>query len=296
MSVCLYARACMCAWACACVMGSMSVHGSKGLEIDFESNLRDKKSTKLRGTCAAGQVKVLSHEFASPQSLQAACPNARWIHFAGIPVRPVWLAYKDVRCNCIVGGQLRTGREWEEAESDACSSEGCALRLLLLMCSLLTAFPLTRVPRHAHLGRQRLGTRRTHPAHHLHTAVPLVGGDPQSSDWVRSADGGGGESRDTPGADGARRSGHGARCDELEVMVATGVLPDGERDWGYLTASRLAKLLSSKLSGRSPAKHLPTPVRSPFPMPSPFSPATSSLARTPNLCLHAYLNLNLLRG
>jgi len=123
-----------------------------------------------------------------------------------------------------------------------------------------TRLSLTRVPRHAHLGRHRLGTCRTHPARHLHTAVPLVGGDPQSSDWVRNVDGCWGESRDTSGADGARRSGHGAGCDELEVMVATGALPDGEKDWGYLTASRLATLLSSKLSGLSPAqRHSPSP-------------------------------------
>ena len=49
----------------------------------------------------AGQVKVLSGEFASPQSLQAACLQARWIHFAGTPVRPLWLSTKMFAANVL---------------------------------------------------------------------------------------------------------------------------------------------------------------------------------------------------
>ena len=33
----------------------------------------------------------------------------------------------------------------------------------------------------------------------------------------------------------------GEGCDEMEMVLADGELPDGERDWGYLTASRLAQ-------------------------------------------------------
>ena len=39
LGVCACVCACACMCACVCVMGGMSEHGSKGLNIDFESNL-----------------------------------------------------------------------------------------------------------------------------------------------------------------------------------------------------------------------------------------------------------------
>jgi len=79
--------------------------------------------------------------------------------------------------------------------------------------------------------------------------VPLVGGDPHTSDWVDDAQrrcGGGGAGRGAGGQKGLKSVGgkgaqDGEGCDEMEIVLADGELPDGERDWGYLTASRLAR-------------------------------------------------------
>jgi len=75
----------------------------------------------------------------------------------------------------------------------------------------------------------------------IHLAVPLVGGDPHRSDWVRASGGG----KESAGRGAEHKSGHlkdepGGRCDEIELVLADGETADGERDWGYVTARRLA--------------------------------------------------------
>ncbi len=75
----------------------------------------------------------------------------------------------------------------------------------------------------------------------IHLAVPLVGGDPHRSDWVHgSGRGKGSASRGAEHKTGHLKDEPAGRYDEMELVLADGETADGERDWGYVTARRLA--------------------------------------------------------
>lgn len=80
----------------------------------------------------------------------------------------------------------------------------------------------------------------------IHLAVPLVGGDPHQSDWVQGRRGDKGPAAEKRGQekDEAR-----VPCDEMELVMADGEMVDGERDWGFVTAKRLAADWRGKFAG-----------------------------------------------
>ena len=86
----------------------------------------------------------------------------------------------------------------------------------------------------------------------IHWSVPLVGGDPCLGDWTgvgEEKDVGGGVYCWGPSPPPSGREGEAAPCDEMEIVLADGVMPDGERDWGFLTARRLASQWRGAFAG-----------------------------------------------
>ena len=61
--------------------------------------------------------------------------------------------------------------------------------------------------------------------------MPLVGGDPHTSDWVTG--GGGGCCGEGKRRSSGSKDAGGVGCDELELVLADGADSDGERDWGF---------------------------------------------------------------